>query len=41
MTASPRRLDLTPILVGNIGNVLEWYDFVVFAFLAPVIVRRT
>ncbi|HEY4909158.1 MAG TPA: MFS transporter, partial [Methylomirabilota bacterium] len=40
MTASPPHLDLTPILVGNIGNVLEWYDFVVFAFLAPVIGAR-
>ena len=32
--------DITPILVGNAGNVLEWYDFVVFAFLAPVIGAR-
>ena len=40
MTAPLRRLDLAPILVGNIGNVLEWYDFVVFAFLAPVIGTR-
>jgi hypothetical protein len=40
MTAPPLRLDLSPILVGNIGNVLEWYDFVVFAFLAPVIGAR-
>jgi len=40
MTAPRRRPDLTPILVGNIDNALEWYDFVVFAFLAPVIGAR-
>ena len=28
------------ILAGNTGNVLEWYDFLVFAFLAPDIGER-
>lgn len=38
---TPRRpLALGPIAAGNVGNVLEWYDFVVFAFLAPVIGAR-
>jgi MHS family proline/betaine transporter-like MFS transporter len=40
--AAPERppLALGPIAAGNVGNVLEWYDFVVFAFLAPVIGAR-
>src|SRR5499433_2118829 len=40
MSASPVRLPLASVFIGNIGNVLEWYDFVVFAFLAPVIGAR-
>lgn len=41
-TSAPGRppLALGPIAAGNVGNVLEWYDFVVFAFLAPVIGAR-
>jgi len=35
-----RRLDFWPVAAGNVGNLLEWYDFVVFAFLAPVIGAR-
>ncbi len=27
------------ILVGTIGNVLEWYDFAIYGFLAPLIGR--
>jgi MHS family proline/betaine transporter-like MFS transporter len=23
-------------LAGSIGNVLEWYDFAVYGFLAPI-----
>jgi hypothetical protein len=39
MSAAPSP-PLFSVLLGNIGNVLEWYDFVVFAFLAPVIGAR-
>ena len=35
-----QRLDFWPVAAGNVGNLLEWYDFVVFAFLAPVIGAR-
>ena len=35
-----RGLDFWPVASGNVGNLLEWYDFVVFAFLAPVIGAR-
>ena len=35
-----QRLDFRPVAAGNVGNLLEWYDFVVFAFLAPVIGAR-
>ena len=35
-----RGLDFWPVAAGNVGNLLEWYDFVVFAFLAPVIGAR-
>jgi MFS transporter, MHS family, proline/betaine transporter len=38
--ASAERALLRAIVAGNCGNVLEWYDFVVFAFLAPVIGAR-
>lgn len=31
-TATRRRLTLA----GTIGNVLEWYDFAVYGFLAPI-----
>src|SRR5215469_16115425 len=40
MSALPARLPLASVLIGNIGNMPEWYDFVVFAFLAPVIGAR-
>src|SRR5262249_58901217 len=40
MSALPARLPLASVFIGNIGNMLEWYDFVVFAFLAPVIGAR-
>ncbi len=23
-------------LAGSVGNVLEWYDFAVYGFLAPI-----
>src|SRR5258705_9782260 len=35
-----QRIDFWPVAAGNVGNLLEWYDFVVFAFLAPVIGAR-
>jgi hypothetical protein len=35
-----QRLDVWPVAAGNVGNLLEWYDSVVFAFLAPVIGAR-
>jgi len=38
--ASAERVELRALVAGNCGNVLEWYDFVVFAFLAPVIGAR-
>ncbi len=25
------------VLAGMVGNVLEWYDFAVYGFLAPII----
>jgi MHS family proline/betaine transporter-like MFS transporter len=25
------------VLVGAIGNTLEWYDFAIYGFLAPII----
>jgi len=26
-----------PIVAGTIGNVIEWYDFAVYAYFAPTI----
>lgn len=34
---SPRRTPLKPILAAAAGNVMEWYDFAVYAYLAVVI----
>jgi MHS family proline/betaine transporter-like MFS transporter len=34
-TAAPHRL--RTVLAGMIGNVLEWYDFALFGFLAPIL----
>lgn len=25
------------VLAGTIGNVLEWYDFAIYGFLAPIV----
>ena len=40
-TATKREDDLektrTYVVAGAFGNILEWYDFAVFGFLAPVI----
>lgn len=32
----PRSSNLSNTLAGTSGNILEWYDFAVFGFLAPV-----
>ena len=32
-----QRLDRSQIYAGAVGNVLEWYDFAVYGFLAPLI----
>src|ERR1051326_4956711 len=43
MTASAERIDRVAsdyrraITAGVIGNVLEWYDFVVYGYLVPII----
>lgn len=34
---APRERPTRTIVAGVIGNVLEWYDFALFGFLAPVI----
>ena len=33
----PQRHPTKTVVAGVIGNVLEWYDFAVFGFLAPFI----
>jgi len=38
--SSPHERGPPPLFSVLVGNVLEWYDFVVFAFLAPVIGAR-
>ena len=35
-SASPPISPCRRILAGTIGNVLEWYDFAVYGFLAPI-----
>ncbi len=40
MSAEPRRLRIGRDLVGpSVGTILEWYDFSVYIYLAPVIAR--
>lgn len=34
----PRALRKT-VLAGAVGNVLEWYDFALFGYFAPVLSR--
>jgi MHS family proline/betaine transporter-like MFS transporter len=31
---------MRPITATAIGNILEWYDFVVYSFLATVIAKN-
>ena len=37
--APPASLRRT-VVAGAVGNVLEWYDFGLFGFFAPVIARQ-
>ena len=32
-----KRLSSQALLAGMIGNILEWYDFGLYGFLAPII----
>jgi len=32
-----KRLEHRQVYAGAIGNVLEWYDFAVYAYLAPIV----
>ena len=42
LEAAPTAARLTrTIAAGAIGNVLEWYDFGLFGFFAPVIDRKS
>jgi MFS transporter, MHS family, proline/betaine transporter len=34
--ATPRRYPVRAVLAGLVGNILEWYDFAIYAFLVPV-----
>ena len=34
---SSQRLEYRQVYAGAVGNVLEWYDFAVYGFLAPLI----
>jgi len=36
-TKNPQNNTKTIILAGIVGNVIEWYDFALFGYLAPVI----
>ncbi len=33
---TPKRSHVRAILAGLVGNILEWYDFAIYAFLVPV-----
>ena len=35
--SQPADLDRKQIIAGAIGNTLEWYDFAIYGFLAPII----
>ncbi len=37
MTQSRSRHTLSSTVAGVIGNVMEWYDFALFGFFAPII----
>jgi hypothetical protein len=36
----PAQLPLRLIAAGTAGNVMEWYDFAVYGYLAPTIGRN-
>ncbi|MEP9353932.1 MFS transporter [Xanthobacter sp. KR7-65] len=38
--AAPQRLNRRLIAAGTLGNVLEWYDFAVYGFLAGIFARN-
>lgn len=37
VTPTPSRPTWRPVVAAGIGNVLEWYDVIVYAYMAPVI----
>jgi MHS family proline/betaine transporter-like MFS transporter len=36
-SALPARILSKPVLAGVVGNVMEWYDFMLFAYFAPTL----
>jgi MHS family proline/betaine transporter-like MFS transporter len=33
----PRKLNGQVLAAGSVGNVLEWYDFAIYGYLAPIL----
>ena len=40
MSKRPLRHSLSTLTAGIIGNVMEWYDFALFGYFAPIIARH-
>ena len=37
LTDGRKRARYAAVFAGSVGNILEWYDFSIFAFLVPTI----